>query len=59
MIIHTEDVDTAKKLLSSLYVPAFIQLDDEHVVDLRSIENLIITIQVEGDIQRIKLKDWK
>lgn len=59
VVITTENLDTAIKLLLKLQLPTYIREDDENVIDIRSIKNLIVTIQLEGDIQRIKLKDWK
>lgn len=56
-VIHTEDIDIAKRLLDKLRVPTLINLDDEHAVDIRSIKNAIITIQLEGDIQKVKLHE--
>ncbi|MBB6061903.1 hypothetical protein HNP65_000325 [Thermosipho japonicus] len=57
LVIHTEDIDTATKLLNKLLVPTLINLDDENAIDIRSIRNVIITIQLEGDIQKVKLKE--
>jgi hypothetical protein len=59
VVITTENLDTAIKLLLKLQLPTYIREDDENVVDVRSIKNMLVTIQLEGDIQRIKLKDWK
>lgn len=58
-VIATESLDTAIKLLLKLQLPTYIRENEENVIDIRSIKNLIVTIQLEGDIQRIKLKDWK
>jgi hypothetical protein len=58
-VISTENLDTAIKLLLKLQLPTYIREDEENVIDIRSIKDLIITIQLVGDIQRIKLKDWK
>jgi len=55
-VISTESLDTAIKLLLKLQLPTYIKEDEENVVDIRSIKNMLITIQIEGDIQRIKLK---
>jgi len=55
-VISTENIDTAIKLLLKLQLPTYIKEDEENVVDIRSIKNMLITIQIEGDIQRIKLK---
>ncbi|MCD6177370.1 MAG: hypothetical protein J7K29_05995 [Candidatus Cloacimonetes bacterium] len=55
-VISTESIDTAIKLLLKLQLPTYIKEDEENVVDIRSIKNMLITIQIEGDIQRIKLK---
>ncbi len=59
VVITTENLDTAIKLLLKLQLPTYIRENEENVIDIRSIKNLIVTIQLEGDIQRIKLKDWK
>jgi hypothetical protein len=59
VVITTESLDTAIKLLLKLQLPTYIREDEENVIDIRSIKELIVTIQLEGDIQRIKLKDWK
>jgi hypothetical protein len=59
VVITTESLDTAIKLLLKLQLPTYIREDEENVIDIRSIKDLIITIQLVGDIQRIKLKDWK
>ncbi|WP_143611034.1 hypothetical protein [Thermosipho melanesiensis] len=55
-VITTENIDTAIKLLLKLQLPTYIKEDEENVVDIRSIKNVLVTIQLEGDIQRIKLK---
>lgn len=55
-VISTESLDTAIKLLLKLQLPTYIKEDEENVVDIRSIKSMLITIQIEGDIQRIKLK---
>jgi hypothetical protein len=54
-VISTEDIDTAIKLLLKLQLPTYIREDDEHAIDIRGIKNVLVTIQIEGDVQRIKI----
>ena len=53
--IWTESLETAIDILEMLQVPLLISEDDETAIDIRGIQNITITIQLEGEIQRVKI----
>ncbi|OOC42177.1 hypothetical protein [Thermosipho sp. 1074] len=55
-VIVTEDPEVARRLLETIYMPTYLHEESDTVLDIRDIKSITVTIQLEGDIQRIKLK---
>jgi len=53
--IWTESLETAIDILEMLQVPLLISEDEDTAIDIRGIQNITITIQLEGEIQRVKI----
>lgn len=56
IVISTEDLETVSKLIDKLQVPTFLG-DGEDCFDIRRIEKLSVIIEIEGDVQKVKLNN--